>query len=334
MSQPSVVITNKPYQETIDFLSPHCSVRSNTGIEIWSDDEMTAQLNSAVAMMAFMPDSVDDRFLVRCPDLKLISCALKGYDNFDLEACSRRGVMVAFVPDLLTIPTAELAVGLTIGLARNVRAGDAHVRSGAFDGWRAHLYGKGLDGSLVGLLGAGAVGKATAARLAGFGCRIQYFDSVPLSPGEAQQYNMTAVSVDDLLATSDYVIVCLPLNPATLHLVNAEAIAHMKPGAHLINISRGSVVEETAVADALESEHLAGYAADVFELEDWALPERPRNVEPRLLAPDAPTVFTPHIGSGVVQVRMEIERQAAHHIVQFLSGETPDGAINAKEISA
>ena len=107
-------------------------------------------------MMAFMPDVVDESFLDACPSLKMISCALKGYDNFDQNACARRGISITFVPDLLTKPTAELAVGLTIALARNMRAGDRHVRSNGHRGWRAHLYGKSLNGSVVGLLGVGA----------------------------------------------------------------------------------------------------------------------------------------------------------------------------------
>ncbi len=328
MDQPVVVITNKPYPETIAFLEPHCRVIANDGVEPWSEEQRLAHLRQATAMMAFMPDSVDDALLAACPGLKMISCALKGYDNFDLDACARRGVVVAFVPDLLTIPTAELAVGLTIGLARNVRAGDDYVRDTGFAGWRAQLYGKGLDGRLVGLVGAGAVGRATAERLAGYGCRLRYFDAMALSEAEERRLGVERSSLDDLLADSDFVIVCLPLNPDTLHTIDAGAIAAMKSGAHLINISRGSVVDEQEVADAIESGHLAGYAADVFELEDWALEERPRAIDPRLLAPGAPTLFTPHLGSADARVRMDIEHQAAEHILQFLRGEKPTGTLD------
>ena len=332
MGKQSVVITNKPFQETIDYLEPHCRVVANTEVEVWGEAETMAHLRDAVAMMAFMPDNVDERFLDRCPNLKLISCALKGYDNFDLDACSRRGVLVTIVPDLLTNATAELAVGLTIGLARNVRAGDTYIRSGKFNGWRAHLYGKGLNGSVVGLVGAGAVGRATAMRLAGFGCRLHYFDRTALSAEEEQRCGMTRSSLEELLETSDYVIICLPLNPETLHLINGDSITQMKPRAYLVNISRGSIVDESAVADALDSGHLAGYAADVFELEDWALPDRETAIDPRFLGPEAPTVFTPHIGSAVKIVRLEIEHRAACNILQFLRGEKPDGTVNASAL--
>ena len=330
MSTPKVVISNKPFAETIAYLEPRCRVVANADVEVWSDAQLLAHLKDATAMMAFMPDTVDERLLAACPQLKMISCALKGCDNFDLGACARHGVLVAVVPDLLTIPTAELAVGLTIGLARNVRAGDRLVRGGRFKGWRAHLYGTGLHGSVVGLLGCGAVGRATAERLAGFGCEIRYFERTPLVEEEERRLSVTYAELDSLLSSSDVVIVCLPLNPETRHLVDGERIRQMKPGAHLVNISRGSVVDERAVAEALEAGHLAGYAADVFELEDWALSGRPRSIDRRLLEPGAATLFTPHIGSAVDDARREIERQAAHHILQFLDGETPDGAIAAR----
>ena len=327
MKKPKVVITNKPFQETIAFLEPHCNVVANTEIDVWSKPEMMVELQNATAMMAFMPDVVDETFLDACSFLKMISCALKGYDNFDLKACARRNIIVAFVSDLLTKPTAELAVGLTIALARNMRAGDWHVRSKGHDGWRAHLYGKSLNGSVVGLLGFGAVGRAIAARISGFGCRTLYFDRSPLLAKEEQYFSAVSTTLDNILGSSDFILVCLPLNAGTRYLINAARIRQMKPGALLVNISRGSVVDETAVADALEAQHLAGYAADVFAFEDLALSDRPRKIDQRLLEPGAPTVFTPHIGSAVASVRKEIELQAAKHIVQFFDGETPDGAI-------
>ena len=217
-----------------------------------------------------MPDRVDAAFLKQCPRLKVIACALKGFDNFDVEACTDAGVWVTIAPDLLTNPTAELAVGLAIALARRLREGDALMRSGTFKGWRPVLYGKGLDQSVVGIVGMGAVGRAIAARLAGFGCRILGVD-----PGRDMPDGVTAADLDVALAASDYLILAVPLTPATFHLIGREALKRMKPGALLVNIGRGSVVDEAAVADALDGGALGGYAADVFEMEDWALREPP-----------------------------------------------------------
>ena len=143
----------------------------------------------------------------------MIACALKGFDNFDVDACTDAGVWVTIAPDLLTNPTAELAVGLAISLARRVRDGDAMMRAGTFKGWRPVLYGKGLDQSVVGIVGMGAVGRAIAARLAGFGCRILGFD-----PGRNTPEGVTAADLDVVLAASDYLILAVPLTPATFHL--------------------------------------------------------------------------------------------------------------------
>src|SRR5215510_8227671 len=226
-----------------------------------------------------MTDHVDVDFVVACPRVKVIACALKGVDNFDVEACTAAGVWVTVAPDLLTNPTAELAVALALGLGRKLREGDALVRSGTFRGWRPVLYGKGLDQSVVGIVGMGAVGRAIAARFSGFGCRILGVDPAHDAPD-----GVTAADLDVALTTSDYLILAVPLTPSTFHLIGREALKRMKPGALLINIGRGSVVDEAAVADALAAESIGGYAADVFEMEDGALDSRPRAIDPRLLA--------------------------------------------------
>jgi phosphonate dehydrogenase len=268
--------------------------------------------------MVFMPDSLDDAFLRECPNLKIVAGALKGCDNFDVEACTRLGIWFTIVPDLLTEPTAELALALLLGLARNVLPGDRLIRGGEFQGWRPILYGTGLAGSTVGIIGFGAVGRALALMLQGFSSRVQYYD--PSVDGSKP--------LDVVLASSDFVLPLLPLTAETFHLLGRGALAGMKRGAYLINVSRGSVVDEEAVADALESGHLAGYAADTFEMEDWALPNRPREINPRLLRNTDRTLFTPHLGSAVASARLQIELAAANNILQALRGERPSGAIN------
>ncbi len=134
--------------------------------------------------------------------------------------------------------------------------------------------------------------------------------------------------LDALLASSDFVLPLLPLTAETFHLLGRDALAQMKRGSYLINVSRGSVVDEEAVADAIESGHLAGYAADTFEMEDWARLDRPRHINPRLLRLADRTLFTPHLGSAVASARLQIELAAANNILQALAGEHPSGAIN------
>ncbi len=135
--------------------------------------------------------------------------------------------------------------------------------------------------------------------------------------------------MNELLKQSDVVVILLPLNPSTLKLIDSSAIARMKPGSYLVNVGRGSVVDEDAVSDALDSGHLAGYAADVFEMEDWARTDRPREISPRLLKRADKTLFTPHLGSAVDRVRVEIELAAARNILHALRGERPPDAVNA-----
>jgi phosphonate dehydrogenase len=301
-----VVITQRPFPETIELLSSHAEVI------------IGPPSRDADALMVFMPDSLDEAFLQSCPNLKIVAAALKGYDNFDVDACNRLGIWFTIVPDLLTEPTAELALALTLSLARHVLAGDRLVRSGEFQGWRPILYGTGFSGSTVGIIGFGAVGRALARLLQGFSCRIQYHDP---SVSDSTPF-------ESLLASSDFILPLLPLTAATFHLLGRDALARMKPGAYLINVSRGSIVDEDAVADALESGHLAGYAADTFEMEDWARRDRPREINPRLLRLTDRTLFTPHLGSAVASARREIEGAAANNILQALRGERPSGAIN------
>jgi phosphonate dehydrogenase len=313
-----IVVTQSIFPEVAQRLAQWGEVIVNDRGSPWGRDELIDRLHDADAMLAFMTDTVDRDLLGRCPKLRIVACALKGYDNFDVEACTRAGVWISVVPDLLTVPTAELAVALTLGLNRNLLAGDARVRSGTFDGWRPDLYGFGIHGATVGIAGLGRVGLAIAERLRGFGAQLIGCDQRSIAPDALAALSLSQVSWDRMISDSDIVILALPLNERTLHLVDAATLGRMRPGARLINIGRGSVVDEAAVAQALEDGQLGGYAADVFELEDWVRPDRPRAVSPGLLARRDCTLFTPHLGSAVRSARLAIEQSAADAIVAVL----------------
>lgn len=328
MSRPTVVITHYVHPETIEMLSPVANIFPNQTRDTLPRAEILQRAGDADALMAFMPDSVDDAFLAACPKLKIIGAALKGYDNFDVDACTRRGVWFSIVPDLLTIPTAELTIGLLLGLTRHVLQGDRFVRSGKFQGWKPELYGTGLAGRTLGIIGLGAVGKAIAGRLRGFGMRVVYADQHAADAVQERDLGVSRLGLDELLAASDFVLPMLPMTPETVHLVGRAALAKMKPGAFLVNACRGSVVDEQAVVESLSAGRLAGYAADVFEMEEWTRADRPRTIPAALLDNSAKTLFTPHLGSAVREVRMEIERQAAENIIAALTGKVPPGAIN------
>jgi phosphonate dehydrogenase len=326
-SPPVVVITHRVHDQVKELLSAECRVIANDSPESWTQQEFLQQARDADGLMVFMPDSVDEHFLAQCPNLKVVAAALKGYDNFDVEACTRRGIWFTIVPDLLTQPTAELALGLALGITRNVLPGDRLIRSGNFQGWRPVLYGGGLRGRAVGIVGMGKVGQALAQLLAGFEATIFYSDRTRLSAPEENRLRVSRLDFDQLLAVSDVVVTLIPLQTGSLHLINAAALQQMKRGACLVNVGRGSVVDEEAVADALAAGRLAGYAADVFEMEDWARTDRPQTISPRLLD-SANTLFTPHLGSAVGDVRLEIELAAAKNILQALKGQDPEDAIN------
>lgn len=319
--RPLILVTNPVHEEVRARLAAVGDVEVNPSREPWSPAELAVRARRASAIMGFMTDRVDTALLAAAPQLRIVACALKGYDSYDVEACAQAGIWLSIVPDLLTEPTAELAIGLAIGLGRHVRAGDLLVRNGTYRGWRAQLYGRGLHDSVVAVIGLGHVGSAIVARLAGFGCRrVLGVDPV------IQLSGVEAVTLDHALASADYVMLAAPLTPATRHLINAQRLQQCRDGQLLVNVGRGSVVDEAAVVDALEDGRLGGYAADVFACEDWGLPDHPREIPPALLAHPR-TLFTPHLGSAVSRVRLAIEHRAADNIIAVLQGREPPDAI-------
>lgn len=315
-----ILVTARIFPETRAALAALGEVVANDAPEPWDTATLRSHAAGCTAMMAFMTDRVDAALLDAAPALRLIACALKGYDNIDVAACRARGVAVSIVPDLLTAPTAELAIGLLIGLGRHIAAGDALVRGGGFAGWRPVLYGQGLDGARVAILGLGALGSAIAARLAPFGCHLVGVDPTRDAPG------VQRIPIEAALAGADAVIAALPLMPATRHLLDAVHLALLPSHALVVNIGRGSTVAEAAVLAGLQAGRLGGYTADVFEAEDWALPDRPQNIDPALLAHPR-TLFTPHLGSAVVGVRRAIEARAVANIADHFAGRPPRDAL-------
>jgi phosphonate dehydrogenase len=326
--RPTVFITNRVHPEVLEFLGQFARVKSNPNVEPFSRERFFKEASHANALMVFMNDSLDAAALERCPQLRIVAAALKGCDNFDLAACTARGIWFTIVPDLLTNPTAELAVALALGLSRKVLEGDRIVRSGKYAGWRPILYGTGLHGRTAGIVGMGKLGRALASRLAAFGMKILYTDPVPLPGAVETDLAAARMELADLLATSDFVFLLLPLTPETFHLFGAAMLARLKRGSFLINIGRGSTVDERAIARALASGQLAGYAADVFEMEDWVRANRPKAISRALLKQTAKTLFTPHLGSAVRDARVEIEMRAARNIAEAFSGRRPPDAIN------
>ncbi len=309
-------------------LRPHARAIANQTGETLPRAEIAARVRTADALIAFMPDLVDAPLLAAAPRLRIVAGALRGYDNIDVRECSARGIWVTIVPELLAGPTAELGIALLLALARRTAEGDAFVRSGRFAGWLPHLYGRGLAGRTIGIAGMGQLGRAVARRLTGFEATLRYSDLRRLDVDTEATLGLAFTSFDDLARTSDYLILALPLTASTLHIIDAKRLAGMKPDAVLVNLARGSLVDEAAVAAALDAGRLGGYAADVFAFEDWARGDRPAAIPAALLRERERTFLTPHLGSAVGEVRRAIETAAATSVLAALRGETPAGAVN------
>jgi phosphonate dehydrogenase len=329
--RPRVVVTHWVHPEVAGYLASFCDpVLPGADEGVWPSERVAELAADATGLIVSMADSVDDTFLIRCPRLRVVSATLKGYDNFDADACTRRGIWLTILPDLLTAPAAELAAGLVIGIMRRVAEADRDVRASGFDGWRPRFYGATLRGATTGIVGMGQVGQALAGLLAPFGTRIVYHDPRPLPAAAERRLRATRLSVPELLAASDVAVLLVPLTAGTRGMVGRSALRLMRPGAFLVNVGRGSVVDEEAVAEALEGGGLGGYAADVFAMEDWALPGRPASIPARLLAHPR-TLFTPHLGSAVDDVRRKMSMQAARQVQQVLDGQRPDLAVNSPD---
>jgi phosphonate dehydrogenase len=328
MQDASIVITHRVFPETTAELSRYGRVRGNDSDQGLVYENSISRSQDADALMVFMPDRVDAAFLGHCPKLRIVACALKGYDHIDVEACTRQNIWVSIVPDLLSFPTADLAVGLLLAVTRNIMEGDRFVRSGHFKGWRPLLYGRGLEGKTAGIVGFGNVGKLIARRLRAFEMRVCCYDPAEMVPGVFSAMGVEKVTFAELLLSADYIIVAAPLLPSTVHLFDQSVLDRVKPGAFLINVGRGSVVDEKAAAVALENGRLAGYGADVFELEDLSQADRPETIPLALLRDSSRTIFTPHLGSAVSEVRFAIEKAAVANIVDVLEGRSPRNAVN------
>jgi phosphonate dehydrogenase len=325
---PRVVVTHWVHQEVAARLAKFCEPLAPSREEgVWPQAQVRDRARDAVGLVVCMADRVDEQLLGACPRLRIVAGALKGYDNIDVAACTRRGVWVTVLPDLLTAPTAELVVGLMLAVMRRLMEGDAQVRRGRFTGWRPVLYGTSLERATVGIIGMGRMGQAVARRVRAFDARVVYVDREPLPGPRERELGTRRVSLPELLAASDVVVPLVPLSESTYHLLGAAALGQLRPGAFVVNAGRGSVVDEQAVAEALEAGRLGGYAADVFAFEDQRSPRRPAGIPQRLLAHPR-TVFTPHLGSAVDDARRDMGLAVAEQVGQALAGQRPGGAVN------
>jgi glyoxylate reductase len=274
-----------------------------------SRDELLERVAGKHGLMLMLTDRVDDELLDAAgPQLRVVADYAVGVDNIDLDACRRRGVVVANTPDVLTEATAELTVALILALLRRVAEGDRLIRRGEQWIWAPNLMlGRGLASLTLGLVGYGRIGRAVAGLAEAHGMRVTHTT------------RSSGIPLGELLATADVVSLHLPLSEETRHLIDASALARMKPSAVLVNTSRGPIVDEAALVDALSSGRIAGAALDVFEHE----PE----VHPGLLGLEN-VVLVPHVGSATLETREAMGMLCVEALrAVLLEGRAPANAV-------
>lgn len=326
-ARPRVFISQSMPQAGVEMLQEFCEVDYHNGTKL-PMDEYLVRLKSADAAVVFMTDNIDEELLQQCPNLRLLSSFEKGYDNINIEACTKRGIVVAINPYDLTASTADLAMGLLLAACRNIPSADAHLRFDGFQGWHPYnCLGADFHQSNLGIIGFGAIGQAIAKRAKGFDVNISYND-IQRKPETEHDLGVSFKEIPRLLAESDFIVLAANLTMHNRHLLGPEEFAYVKSGSYLINIARGSLVNENALLGALRSGRLRGYASDVFEFEDLCFTNRPKYINLELLASTESTVFTPHLGTATVQARQKLAVATANQLLAVLRGETPPGVIN------
>jgi glyoxylate reductase len=283
-------------------------------------EQLVAAVRGAEILVAQLTDVVNAE-VIGSEGLRLVANIAVGYDNIDLAEAGRHGVVVTNTPDVLTAATADFTLALLLAVARRLPEADALVRSGGFDGWRLMQEPMGTDvsGATLGIVGMGRIGRAVARRAAlGFDMEILYAGGKH-SP-EAAGVAAREVSLDVLLASSDFVSLHLPLRPETRHLIDAPRLAGMRRTAYLINTARGALVDEAALVDALRQGVIAGAALDVFEREP--------SLAAGLVECRARVVLAPHLGSATDSTRRRMSAMAVDNVLALAAGHTPPNVVN------
>jgi glyoxylate reductase len=281
--------------------------------------ELARRVAGCQAIVPMGAHPVPDAVLAAASELRVVAVAAAGYNLVDVAAATRRGVLVTNAPGVLTETTADLAWALMLAVARRVPEGDRFVRSGKWTGvhWSL-MMGADVHGATLGIIGLGRIGRAVARRAQGFGMRVLYHNRGP-NPEAERALGVQYRSKADLLRESDYVVLAVPLGAESRHLIGAPELALMKPSAFLVNVARGPVVDEAALADALGAGRIAGAGLDVFE-------EEPK-VHPGLLALEN-LALTPHIGSASRATRLKMATLAAENCAAALEGRRPPNLVN------
>ena len=320
MSKPRIVVTREVFDETLDYLGGHCEVAVNQDDVPLSTAEIAQRLQNAQALMCSLTDKVDAGLIAQCPHLKVVANIAVGYNNIDVAACTARGIMVTNTPGVLDDSTADLAWTLMLATARRLTEVEANIRNGEWTGWKLKQWlGVDVHHATLGIIGMGRIGQAIAKRAGGFDMRVIYHNRTRLDAGIEKRLNATYVSQDELLAQSDFIVLQMPYSKETHHLIGAKELAKMKRSAILINSTRGGVVDDAALINALSAGTIRAAGLDVFENEP--------KLNPAFLALKN-VVLSPHIGSSTETTRRAMAMTAATNAVEALAGRVPPNLVN------
>lgn len=321
MTRFPVLVSRRLPTVAMDRLADECD------LDVWPEDvamprdQLLRGARGKAALVTLLTERVDDELLDAAGEqLVIVANYAVGFDNIDVPACTRRRIMVSNTPDVLTEATADMTWALLLSAARRVAEGDRFLRTKQPWIWGPHmLLGQDVFGKTLGIIGFGRIGRAVARRARGFDMDVLYHD--PMVPEDQADASASSSGVDELLARSDFVSVHVGLTPETRHFINADRLGQMKPTAVLVNASRGPVVDERALADALDAGVIFAAGLDVFEHE----PE----VDPHLIT-NPRVVLAPHLGSATVETRDAMGLLVAANVKAALQGERPPTVLNAE----
>ena len=315
-----VLVTREVFDETIEFLARSFDVTSNQAKVDFNREAIIERLQGMDAAVITTSDPIDEEFLSRCPGLKAVCSASVGFNHIDLEACTRHGVIATNTPGVLTDSVADMALCLTLATVRRLSEGERMVRAKQWKGSHLkQLLGHDLHHATVGVCGFGRIGQAIAKRLRGFDTKVLYTDISRADRKIEDALQASYASKDDLLRQSDIVILILPYTPETHHYVGKAELARMKASAVLINMARGGIVDDAALADALKTGRIWSAGVDVYENEPVVNPA---------LFDLTNVVLTPHIASATEATRRAMTMLAAQNCVAALTGATPPNLLN------
>ncbi|MBN9408023.1 MAG: D-glycerate dehydrogenase [Burkholderiales bacterium] len=327
MTKPRILVAREVFPETIERLSQHFDVEANPGATPFTRDELITRLQGKAGVFTTGSEQINADVLAACPDLKICANMAVGYNNFDVAAMTARGVLATNAPDVLTETTADFGFALLMATARRLTESEHYLRAGKWNSWSYDMFaGSDIHGSTMGIIGMGRIGQGIARRGAhGFGMKVIYHNRSRLSPALEAECKATYVAKEELLRTADHVVLVLPFTPENRHTIGEAELKLMKPTATLVNIARGGIVDDAALARALAARQISAAGLDVFEGEP--------KVHADLLALSN-VVLTPHIASATIPTRLAMATLAADNLIGYLVHGKPLTPINPEVLAA